>query len=1183
MSAYVREGGEWVEVSYMTRDGGSWIDPLSEGWVRDGGSWVQFAPNAPADLLAPTNLQAVPGDVDAILSWTNPTQDTTPDFVQFRIPEVTTVWTELTYPATTLTVAYLTPETDYQFQVRYITRDPDDGTIDLTGPIANKFFTTLALDGPGTPAKDPGGTGGDSITNWPLPPGGGPYTVGGAGCWWEYTIQIFDYATGFSDSVLIANVEVDGDIGTLAYNFVDEGFACDDVLRWKYREVCNSVPGDWNYGVPWSVVCDYDVACGGAAQTSAFAGAPWNDVDAVFVMPKPCWNETTFKTEILDYLDPTIEYGKLPGYNLPLYIGGAWQLVAKSGLSEYGEAMVAGHVPGLVPIGSSVPALTSDFSFSAGFFLDIVPQSGSGAPVKVLEIGKTIKVYAYANGGNWTATVSVPKEGGGSFSLTSTTDLTTDEWHTVGLTIDQDGNKILYIDGVADVTDADTTRANFGDLNGDVELYGNDNMATRKVGGWGRVLTPAEMMAAHRAFLYDYPYKVDDGYEAITAASTDWDYTLATTDVRAGDVRVINWAVRDGSLTVETGLETAPAGWNTSVNGPNAIWWKVVEAGDPGLITAAWTNASETMGYVREVVYRNCEEAISINWMGVSTNSSLYYSTHHPTMGANWDSGVDYDLGYSEWWEGTTFTTMGCAGSCSPTDTAGYQTGSTADYNTPTLTGDANKYSNLFAWEGVREQANFLAGPKIRITQANFDYNLAQIILRSERTDTWLSKPQLFQMESKLIGYLSTGPTVPQPSDTQIANGMFFLCAAIDNRQEEADWADGRNSWLEVYSDNHVGGTYLSTNTWYGTATVTEMYGTYVWLDNVNLSDPVAYCQAQIKNSSFKSDPVYSQNEPTYTHISNSNQRILQWQRDRRTNTGYRATYNDDGDVTLLDSCGHYESVGAQDGECVTLFYDPGPTLGVQSLGTLETDGEAQSSSRTINNIVINPVGVTTAGTMTAPSVRSVGAHTHHSVTSRPVALPATIVAGDLLLLVFMHTSNVSSIEGGTGNWRHLGSLADQGSIDSFQIYGKIADGTESGNITVVSALAGSATSFIMALSGTTGPSYHREEVPFLNVNTLGGTWAMQQATQLTDDELCIRMARFTTNAVVGITVGTEINNGLTFSGTTNGYQVFTEEERATAGVITAADLTIAATSSKLTDDYWEGVTFFRGFPATQT
>lgn len=486
MGVFARENGEWVEADLRARVGSDWTDQYDNGYIRVGSEWVQFQPGPQGALIAPTNLTVVPWDISATGSWVNPAQPVTPTQVQFRIPELTTVWTEFTYPHTTATFPVLSPSTNYQMQVRYIVRT--DGEITATGPIATKFFTTLAPTGPGVPAADPGGSGGDSITYFPSPPGGTPGPVGGTDCWWEYMIQEFDVDLYvFNDTSLTA--EVDGDIGALTFNFEDEGFACGTTLRWKYREVCNSVPGDWEYGTAWIVICDYDDPCDSVNQTTAFGRAPFTD--AIIALPRICYREG--ETAIEDFITEELTYGKLTAYDLPVYSGASWELQALDDLSPYGEPLVAGHNPALVPLGSSVPSLTSDTSFTIGVLIDEQPSAGSGAPVKLAQIGEVIKIYAYAEGPGVRFSCGLPIEGGGQFDLAGATEFTIDEWHYITVTIDQDGDKILYVDQDMEITDSDVSRAAFGGLTGNIEIYANDRMRVKHVGIWDRALSPEEV------------------------------------------------------------------------------------------------------------------------------------------------------------------------------------------------------------------------------------------------------------------------------------------------------------------------------------------------------------------------------------------------------------------------------------------------------------------------------------------------------------------------------------------------------------------------------------------------------------------------------------------------------------------------------------------------------------------
>jgi hypothetical protein len=472
------------------RGASNWSGNDALGFVRVGSEWVPFQSPIGDALGQPINLAAIPGDLDATITWTNNLAagvNADNVRVQYRLPETTPVWTEENYPITAANFGFLNASTTYQFQVRYITRDPSDGQIDATGPISELFFTTTALTGPGTPAADPGGTGADSIITWPST-GGTPGAVGSSNCWWEYVVQVFDPDTYETTDSSVTD-EIAGDIGELEINFLDEGFACGATLRLKYREVCDSVPQDWQYGTYFTVVCDYADPCGAIAQTTAFASAPY--LDAVLAMPKICYEDN--KTLIEDYIAADVEYGRLPGLVAPLYRSGAWELVSRASNSDIGSPVVAGRVAGLVPLGSSVPSLQSDMSINVFVYVDEAPSVGPFPSTRVLIIGETITMRLYAEGAGVTASVVVPKNGGGTFSLNSTTELAVGEWHVITVTIDQDGDKLLYINGQLDVTDADTEYANFSGLTGSVEVYGNPNMRHKNIAVWDRVLSALEI------------------------------------------------------------------------------------------------------------------------------------------------------------------------------------------------------------------------------------------------------------------------------------------------------------------------------------------------------------------------------------------------------------------------------------------------------------------------------------------------------------------------------------------------------------------------------------------------------------------------------------------------------------------------------------------------------------------
>lgn len=491
MPAFGRVNGAWVQGDLRQRANGEWTDERDNVYARVDGAWVQVQPE-PQDLLPPENLLAVATSNEATLTWTNPTQDVTPTDVQIRIPEITPVWTELVYPTTLLVWAALAASTNYQFQVRYIVRE--DGEVTLTSPTASAFFTTDALAGPGIPAPDPGGGGGSTV-DWPSLPGGG--TVGSGGCWYEWILQEFVEAglTGgnWEDTAITGDEDGTG-LVDLAVDFGALGVECGSVLRYKWREVCNGVPGDYEFNPVFTYICDATANCGGVAISTRFTGSTF--ADAIFAMPQVCYRAALGESVIEDYISEEI-YGKLPGYGSYGFGDGQWNVSAKFGASDTGAAIIAGDCAALGLIDE-----TTDLSITLSVRLQNQPLDDISGGTRLAVFGKRITVRAYEEGAGYRIGVVFPKMGGGSYSLQSTTELPLSEWQLLVLTIDQDGDKVLYVDGDADVTDTDTTAAKFDDISDELELYGNQNAAIRVVGGWDRILTAEEISLL-------------DGYDAI--------------------------------------------------------------------------------------------------------------------------------------------------------------------------------------------------------------------------------------------------------------------------------------------------------------------------------------------------------------------------------------------------------------------------------------------------------------------------------------------------------------------------------------------------------------------------------------------------------------------------------------------------------------------------------------------
>lgn len=90
----------------------------------------------PVEDLAVSNIDHQSADFD----WTNPTQVITPTATLVRIPELSAVWIELSYPVTSFDWFGLDESTAYTFQVRLIREV--GGVITNVSPIAEVTFTT---------------------------------------------------------------------------------------------------------------------------------------------------------------------------------------------------------------------------------------------------------------------------------------------------------------------------------------------------------------------------------------------------------------------------------------------------------------------------------------------------------------------------------------------------------------------------------------------------------------------------------------------------------------------------------------------------------------------------------------------------------------------------------------------------------------------------------------------------------------------------------------------------------------------------------------------------------------------------------------------------------------------------------------------------------------------------------
>ena len=585
------------------RDSGAWTADDALGFVRVGSEWVQFqAPDAD-DLGQPISLSADEGDNDATISWTNDLNtaiDSDIVRVQYRLPETTPVWTEETYPITAATFSFLQSETTYQFQVRYITRDPDDGQIALEGPISELFFTTTAPDGPGTPAADPGGSGPDTLIPWGNT--GNPGAVGSSGCWWEYVVQIADTpASGtvtFSDTAVTGSF--DGDAGELAIDFVDEGLACGQLARMKYRENCDGTPGDYAYGEEFTIVCDWGADCGGVEPSVNFTVAPYTDANCIFAFPQSCPSATD-PMRIEDAVQTNVEYGKLPGFSsIQTYTDGFHTAYGKTTNSTVGTPMMAGVCGDMALLEDA-----DDFSVTMRVMLDEVPGGTGGgggtapAAFPIARFGRNVAISAvFDTTTTWVARATWIDANGDFVTLTGTTALSLDEYHSLTLTLDSDGTKTLYVDGAVEETDTSNVACAFSDagIGQDIQVYANGFMRFQGCGGWDRVLTAAEVLGL--VYPVNVPYVVAFNYEEV-AGSTDTHNIAVPSEVEADDLILVGFRGNEGDTS-----DTLPPGWPagyTLLDSDRFTSWayKIATGSETGNITyTSGNNSSSTTGHV---------------------------------------------------------------------------------------------------------------------------------------------------------------------------------------------------------------------------------------------------------------------------------------------------------------------------------------------------------------------------------------------------------------------------------------------------------------------------------------------------------------------------------------------------------------------------------------------------------
>lgn len=436
-----------------------------------------------------------PSTFSATFTWENPAQTQgVPTHVRVRIAEFGDTWAEYTYPITTWTAYGLNPSTEYTFQIQLVRRASSTVSfvsalrncpsipvqVESLSDIRSRSFTT---DGGLGPPTDDGG--GGSVFPIPDPPGGTGGPVGGTGCWWEWQIQVVNLTTGLWDDTTYSGTAA-GNIGNIAFDIsVLDPLR---VYRMKYREVCNGVPGPWQYGGPFTGGADWADNCGGLDVSDSRFVAPYDDAD-LWVIPYMCFveGEGLFIREYLSGVEIIPGMGYRIGYT---DAEGEVLLFA----DEWADSPVARlvgstYLPSLVGLDNS-----DDFSIAVELkFPDFpVPPVGGFGTENIINIGDGRLQFniTYNNNGNWGVQFIAVREIGGTMILNSPLTLTggTADWTNIKVSVDQDGYKVMSIDDAVVATDATNEEIRLDGMTGAMQIKGMSDMRIRKFYGWNRAL-----------------------------------------------------------------------------------------------------------------------------------------------------------------------------------------------------------------------------------------------------------------------------------------------------------------------------------------------------------------------------------------------------------------------------------------------------------------------------------------------------------------------------------------------------------------------------------------------------------------------------------------------------------------------------------------------------------------------
>jgi len=410
-------------------------------------------------LLPPFNVEQIGAGERAItMLWELPDgQPVAPTHVQMRLRELSTVWAEVDYPATTIEWLNITPPSGQAyvtFDVRLLRK--------VNGVVTHysEFEWATAFPGPtlapGPPYNpNPEVPSGDVGVDFPFPD---------EDCDVEWELQA---NTGSGWSTVMSGDQDDehvtiNDDGTLTLVFDESELDPDTTYRVRTRPVCEGVPGDWLYGPAWDPPDDWiEDPC---ETPAVLAEAPFDDPTLVCYVPQVC-----------NGVDVEEAVSGTPGAKGPAW--GDWlpvddrmfMLAAADGVVAYGPAPEANGLDGDMTVAMRLtPVAVGNHRFRVGP-LTVGAQEVSDDLVPFASLQTT----------------------DGTVLLQGTTPLSTSaSTYDIAVTYDAEtGELVLYVDG-AEVDTNTATDAVAAEASAAWVLVLTDGSSATDCAAWSSVVTP---------------------------------------------------------------------------------------------------------------------------------------------------------------------------------------------------------------------------------------------------------------------------------------------------------------------------------------------------------------------------------------------------------------------------------------------------------------------------------------------------------------------------------------------------------------------------------------------------------------------------------------------------------------------------------------------------------------------